>query len=101
MKTVVLSMGILLFAGLVGCSSTASTSMSASAGMGAQQPGTVAGVPAQEIPGVVQYVWEEPMVDVVDVPPGLDPEGHYYRPSHQAIVEIRQGRWQYYNPKKK
>ena len=46
--------------------------------------------------GNVPYIWEEPMVDVVDVPPGLDPEGHYYRPAHQSIVEIRQGRWQYY-----
>jgi hypothetical protein len=46
--------------------------------------------------GVVQYVWEEPMVDVVEVPPGLDPEGHYYRPAHQEVIEIRQGRWQYY-----
>lgn len=47
-------------------------------------------------PGVVEYVWEEPMVDVVDVPPGLDPEGHYYRPAHQAVVEIRQGKWRHY-----
>ena len=47
-------------------------------------------------PGAVEYVWEPPMVDVVDVPPGLDPEGEYYRPGHQTIVEIRQGRWQYY-----
>lgn len=50
----------------------------------------------RNVPGVVEYVWEEPMVDVVDVPPGLDPEGHYYRPGHQEVVEIRQGRWQYY-----
>lgn len=47
--------------------------------------------------GVVPYIWEEPMADVVDVPPGLDPEGHYYRPAHQTVVEIRQGRWQYYH----
>lgn len=44
--------------------------------------------------GVVPYVWEEPMIDVVDVPPGLDPEGHYYRRAHQAVVEVRQGQWQ-------
>lgn len=50
----------------------------------------------RNVPGVVEYVWEEPMVDVVDVPPGLDPEGHYYRPGHQEVVEIRQGRWQYH-----
>ena len=47
-------------------------------------------------PGIVEHVWEEPMVDVVDVPPGLDPEGTYYRPAHQAVVEIRQGRYRYY-----
>ncbi|MCB0339392.1 MAG: hypothetical protein KDD53_07300 [Bdellovibrionales bacterium] len=46
-------------------------------------------------PGVVEYVWEEPMVDMIDVPPGLDPEGHYYRPGHREIVEIRQGRWRH------
>ncbi len=50
----------------------------------------------QDVPGAVEYIWEEPMVDVTDVPPGLDPEGHYYRPGHQEVVEIRQGRWQYY-----
>jgi hypothetical protein len=50
----------------------------------------------QDVPGAVEYIWEEPMVDVVDIPPGLDPEGHYYRPGHQEVVEVRQGRWQYY-----
>jgi hypothetical protein len=45
--------------------------------------------------GVVEYAWEEPMVDVIDVPPGLDPEGIYYRPAHREVTEIRQGRWQY------
>ena len=54
---------------------------------------------SSDVPGVVEYVWEEPMVDVVDVPPGLDPEGHYYRPSHSEVVEIRQGRWNYYKGK--
>lgn len=49
-----------------------------------------------EPPGVVEYVWEEPIVDVIDVPPGLDPEGHYYRPAHQEVVQIRQGRWVYH-----
>lgn len=46
--------------------------------------------------GVVHYVWEEPMVDVIDIPPGLDPDGVYYRPAQKQVVEIRQGRWQYY-----
>ena len=50
--------------------------------------------------GVVESVWEEPMVDVVEVPPGLDAEGVYYRPAHHEVVEIRQGRWQYYKPSK-
>lgn len=54
-------------------------------------------VPGEKPPGVVEYVWEEPMVDVVDVPPGLDPEGRYYRRGHQAVVEVRQGRWRHYN----
>lgn len=43
--------------------------------------------------GVQDAAWEEPMVDVIDVPPGLDPEGIYYRPQHQEIVEVRQGKW--------
>lgn len=51
---------------------------------------------ARNIPGVVEFIWEEPMVDVIDVPPGIDPEGIYYRPGHQEVVEVRQGRWQYY-----
>lgn len=55
--------------------------------------------PVRTAPGVVEYVWEEPMVDVVEIPPGLDPDGVYYRPAHQSIVEIRQGRWKYYKPK--
>lgn len=50
--------------------------------------------------GIAPHIWEEPMVDVIDVPPGLDPEGNYYRPAHQAVVEIRQGKWQYYRDKK-
>ena len=53
-----------------------------------------------DTPGVVEFVWEEPMIDVVDVPPGLDPEGVYYRPAHKEIVEIRQGRWKYVGPPK-
>ena len=55
----------------------------------------------RNVPGVVEYIWEEPMVDVVQVPAGLDPEGHYYRPGHEEVVEIRQGRWQYYKRPKK
>lgn len=43
--------------------------------------------------GTQVYVWQEPIVDVITVPAGLDPEGIYYRPEHQQIVEIKQGRW--------
>ena len=46
-------------------------------------------------PGVVNYVYEKPMVNVVEVPAGLDPEGVYYMPRHNSVVEIRQGRWTY------
>lgn len=45
--------------------------------------------------GVQTYTWEEPMVDVIEVPAGLDPRGVYYRPQHQQVIEIRQGRWRY------
>lgn len=81
-----------LLLGVVGCSSYNRT-----------QPLAAAPVPFDANEAVAQsgtatVVWEEPMVDNVDVPPGLDPEGHYYRPAHQAIVEIRQGRWKYYKP---
>lgn len=55
----------------------------------------------QQVPGAVDYIWEPPLADVVDIPPGLDPEGHYYRPAHQSIVEIRQGRWEYHQPQDK
>ena len=49
---------------------------------------------ASSVPDAVVQVWEEPMVDIVDVPAGLDPEGHYYRPRHRQVLEVRQGRWQ-------
>lgn len=58
-------------------------------------------VPVRTAPGVVEYVWEEPMIDVIEVPPGLDPDGVYYRPAHQEVVEIRQGRWKYYRADEK
>jgi hypothetical protein len=50
-------------------------------------------------PGTTQFVWEEPMVDTVDVPPGVDPEGIYYRPAHKEVVEVRQGRYKNYKQK--
>ena len=88
-KTVLL-LSTLVLAGLSGCSThTAGGAVTSNV---AACPGCPA-VP----PGTAQYVWEEPMVDVIEVPPGLDPDGIYYRPAHQEVVEIRQGRWKYYN----
>ena len=50
-------------------------------------------------PGAVEFVYEPPILDVIDIPPGLDPEGIYYVPGHSSVVELRQGRWRYYkNP---
>lgn len=87
--TFILALGVVA-ASISGCSSHRSRTSEGLSGVSTDRP----------IPGVVEYVWEEPMVDVIDVPPGLDPEGHYYRPSHQEIIEIRQGRWQYYGDKR-
>lgn len=86
---VVVIMGLM---GLVGAHASGCSSRAPVEG----SPPTVVEYRVKEPPGVVEYIWEEPMVDVVDVPPGLDPEGHYYRPGHQEVTEIRQGRWQYY-----
>lgn len=51
-------------------------------------------VPENPVPGTVTNLWAEPMVNQIEVPGQLDPNGIYYRPPHQAIVEIRQGRYQ-------
>jgi hypothetical protein len=87
-----LSLGVLVLGGAACSSTTPPAEVS--------KP-TVVEYQVRDVPGAVEYVWEEPMVDVVDVPPGLDPEGHYYRPGHQEVVEVRQGRWQYYKRPKK
>lgn len=82
---------ILAIVGLVvmsGCSRTHSTEL-------LSRETDVQQTYARSVPGVEEHIWEEPMVDVIDVPPGLDPEGHYYRPAHQEVVEVRQGRWKY------
>jgi|APGre2960657423_1045063.scaffolds.fasta_scaffold64638_2 hypothetical protein len=90
LSTVVFAISTLFGAG---CSKTTQTEI--------VQPAVIE-YQVRNVPGVVEYIWEEPMVDVVDVPPGLDPEGHYYRPGHQEVIEIRQGRWEYYKrPKQK
>jgi len=64
---------------------------------GSPEPSEVLPAPeslGSSVPEAVVQVWEEPMVDIVDVPAGLDPEGHYYRPRHRQVLEVRQGRWQ-------
>jgi hypothetical protein len=44
--------------------------------------------------GSISYAWEEPMTQVIDVPPALDPDEVIYIPGHSEVVEIRPGRWQ-------
>ena len=77
---------IICIIGLLGCSTKT--------GLITLEKETIRTVTVQD-PGSVEYVWEPPIVDVVDVPPGLDPSGTYYRPAHQEVVEIRPGRWRY------
>lgn len=76
----------LVFGILSGCSTSTSV---------APLESTSGGSASAYEPGVAPHVWEEPMVDVVEVPPGLDPEGTYYRPAHKEVIEIRQGRWRH------
>jgi len=83
-----------LYAALLICLLLAGCSSSSTVRVAREDP-SLGGSASQPL-GVVEYVWEEPMVDTIEVPPGLDPEGHYYRPAHQAVVEIRQGRWKHY-----
>lgn len=90
MKRIIAATSALLV--LAGCSQSSIERTQSSQPVVLQQPANL------NAAGVVNYVWEEPMVDVINVPPGLDPEGHYYRPGHQEVIENRQGRWQYYRP---
>jgi uncharacterized lipoprotein YmbA len=93
MKTIIFTSSLiaigstLLLFGLSACSSSSTTTRSATVVQERY-------VPAD--PGAVEFVYEPPIVNVIDIPPGLDPEGIYYRPAHQTVVEIKQGRWQYY-----
>lgn len=87
--------GVLMLAAIfaTGCSSSYSRGSNVAESLPAiQQPSQPERLPQ----GVALHVWEEPMVDVIDVPAGLDPEGYYYRPAHKEVVEIRQGRWRHY-----
>ena len=51
-------------------------------------------VQENSVPGTVQEVYIEPMVDQVQVPGRLDPNGVYYIPPHQEVVEIRRDKYQ-------
>ena len=46
------------------------------------------------VPGTVNDLWVEPMIDQVRVPGQIDAKGVYYRPSHNTLAEIRHGRFQ-------
>ncbi len=46
------------------------------------------------VPGTVNKLWKEPMYNQVQVPAQLDPNGIYYRPAHNTIVEIRKDKFQ-------
>lgn len=92
-KVLMLGVFALVLASFAGCSSKKSNPAEVRTVYREVQVET----PAEPVPGVVEYVWEEPMIDVIDNPPGLDPEGHYYRRGHQSIVEVRQGRWRHYD----
>lgn len=48
----------------------------------------------ERVPGTVDDLWVETMVDTVRVPAQIDPHGVYYRPSHNTLAEIRPGRYQ-------
>ena len=101
MKTAVRNIGFITIVAILsmGCAACGLTRKSPSMAHNEATHQVVVQEVVRTAPGVVEYVWEEPMVDVIDVPPGLDPEGVYYRPAHQSIVEIRQGRWNYQKPR--
>jgi hypothetical protein len=43
--------------------------------------------------GAVKYCWEEPRVEVESVRPGVNAEGSFYRPAHDAVREVKMGKW--------
>lgn len=51
-------------------------------------------VSENQVPGTVNQPWVERQFNQVQVPGQLDAEEVYYRPSHEAIYEIRPGRSQ-------
>ena len=54
--------------------------------------------PAPIPPGVVRYCWEEPMVAFEPNGPGIDTDGHWYKPAYTAVREVKQGRWRPCSP---
>lgn len=48
----------------------------------------------EPVPGTVNDVWVEPMVDNIWQPGQLDPSQTYYRAGHHTLAEIRPGRYQ-------
>ncbi len=79
---------VFLFLGLGGCSASMEARSS--------RDQIIVKEEGSEIPatGSVSYAWEEPMMQVVDVPPRLDPDEVVYIPGHQEVIEVRPGRWQ-------
>ena len=56
--------------------------------------------PGEVPPGVVRYCWEEPIVEMAAVGPGLNSDNTWYQASHIAMKEVRQGRWRPCRPMK-
>lgn len=50
--------------------------------------------PSLQLPeGVVRYCWEEPIVKIERQNPGITQTGHWYKPAHVSVREIRSGKW--------
>jgi len=86
----VLFLGLFLFSGPMACSSDKAKV--------APEPLVIKSVsvvsqPAPEPEGVEPYCWEEPLVVREKVRAGLEFKGHYYRPAHNTLRKVRQGRW--------
>lgn len=85
---------VLLLGALYGCSSSSSDKAS-------ELPPEpliikkieVVSEPAAEPEGVEPYCWEEPLVVKEKIRAGLDYKGHFYRPAHNTLRKVRQGRW--------
>ena len=93
LRIVVCGMGAVLL--LSGCFSRSSSPMVSTGDVSTvviHQP--INELEREPVPGTVNDVWAEPMIDTVQVPAQLDPHGIYYRPTHKTLAEIRPGRYQ-------